>query len=110
MPIGFSHAEDPKKDPKYPEIGRRLKDLRLTRGDLADDMANIADVDVRTWQYLESGMRACRDSTLRRISSGLNVDFDELRRMLHRPPLHQTLSEIELELLAKMLAPKSFGS
>ena len=60
------------------ELAQRIKDLRFRRGLSQEKLSEIAEINLRTVQRIESGETDPRGDTLKRIAIALNVTPDEL--------------------------------
>lgn len=60
------------------EVGRRVVQLRESKGWGQEDLAHEAGVSVKTVSRIENGRHESRNNTVERIASALGVDKDEL--------------------------------
>jgi transcriptional regulator with XRE-family HTH domain len=62
----------------WPELGRRIRRLRLMAEIKQADLAKAADISAETMNRIEKGSANCRVDTLARIARRLGVSVDEL--------------------------------
>ena len=60
------------------EVGRRVVQLRESKGWGQEDLAHHADVSVKTVSRVENGRHEARNNTVERIADALGVDKDDL--------------------------------
>lgn len=60
------------------EVGRRVVQLRESKGWGQEDLAHEAGVSVKTVSRVENGRHESRNNTVERIADALGVDKDEL--------------------------------
>lgn len=63
---------------KNTEIAQKVKELRSRKGFSQEQLAESAEINLRTVQRIESGETEPRGDTLKRIAKALNVTPDEL--------------------------------
>jgi len=67
-----------------PELGRRIRALRLQRGWNQEELAKRAKLHKNTVFKLESGQSDCLTSTLYKVAEGFKVDVRDLLMPLRR--------------------------
>jgi transcriptional regulator with XRE-family HTH domain len=60
------------------ELGKRIKELRLKFGVSQDELAETAQLSLRTIQRIENGETEPRGDSLKRLSRALHVNVEEL--------------------------------
>jgi transcriptional regulator with XRE-family HTH domain len=60
------------------DLAKKIKELRTRRGFSQDELAETAQINLRTVQRIESGETEPRGDTLQRLAAALNVTSDEL--------------------------------
>jgi transcriptional regulator with XRE-family HTH domain len=60
------------------DLAKKIKELRTRKGFSQDELAETAQINLRTVQRIESGETEPRGDTLRRLANALNVTSDEL--------------------------------
>ena len=60
------------------ELAKKIKELRTRKGFSQDELAETAQINLRTVQRIESGETEPRGDTLKRLAHALNVTPDEL--------------------------------
>ncbi len=60
------------------DLAKKIKELRTRKGLSQDQLAEIAEINLRTVQRIESGETEPRGDTLKRLAVALNVTPDEL--------------------------------
>ena len=63
---------------KHSELAQKIKDLRNRKGLSQDQLADAAQINLRTVQRIEAGETEPRGDTLTRIANALNIKPDEL--------------------------------
>lgn len=63
---------------KNTELAKKIKDLRSRKGLSQDELAIIAQLNLRTIQRIERGETEPRGNTLQRLASALQITPDEL--------------------------------
>lgn len=63
---------------KNTDISKKLKELRSRKGLSQEQLSDIAKINLRTVQRIESGETEPRGDTLKRIALALNITPDEL--------------------------------
>jgi transcriptional regulator with XRE-family HTH domain len=60
------------------DLAKKIKELRTRKGFSQDELAENAQINLRTVQRIESGETEPRGDTLQRLAAALNVTSDEL--------------------------------
>jgi transcriptional regulator with XRE-family HTH domain len=60
------------------DLAKKIKELRVRKGFSQDELAETAQINLRTVQRIESGETEPRGDTLQRLAAALNVTSDEL--------------------------------
>ena len=60
------------------DLAKKIKELRVRKGFSQEQLAEAAQINLRTVQRIESGETEPRGDTLQRLASALNVTADEL--------------------------------
>jgi len=60
------------------DLAKKIKELRTRKGFSQDELAETAQINLRTVQRIESGETEPRGDTLKRLANALNVTSDEL--------------------------------
>jgi transcriptional regulator with XRE-family HTH domain len=60
------------------DLAKKIKELRTRKGFSQDELAETAQINLRTVQRIESGETEPRGDTLQRLAAALNVTSDEL--------------------------------
>ncbi|MES2454223.1 MAG: helix-turn-helix domain-containing protein [Bacteroidota bacterium] len=63
---------------KNTDLAKKIKELRTRKGFSQDELAETAQINLRTVQRIESGETEPRGDTLKRLAMALNVTADEL--------------------------------
>ena len=63
---------------KNNDLAKKIKELRTRKGFSQDELAETAQINLRTVQRIESGETEPRGDTLQRLAMALNVTSDEL--------------------------------
>jgi transcriptional regulator with XRE-family HTH domain len=63
---------------KNSELAQKIKDLRNRKGFSQEQLADAAQINLRTVQRIEAGETEPRGDTLKRIANALNITPDEL--------------------------------
>ena len=63
---------------KHSELAQKIKDLRNRKGLSQEQLADAAQINLRTVQRIEAGETEPRGDTLARIANALNIKPDEL--------------------------------
>lgn len=63
---------------KNNDLAKKIKELRTRKGFSQDELAETAQINLRTVQRIESGETEPRGDTLQRLATALNVTSDEL--------------------------------
>jgi len=63
---------------KNTDLAKKIKALRTRKGFSQDELAETAQINLRTVQRIESGETEPRGDTLKRLATALNVTADEL--------------------------------
>lgn len=69
---------DPKEAKYLKAFGKRVADIRRSRGLTQEKLAALADITPLSIGYIEQGRRWPRISTLQKLSKCLNVPIAEL--------------------------------
>ncbi len=64
---------------KQPELGKKIADLRKSKGLTQEELVELCNINVRTIQRIESGEVEPRSYTLKNILSALDYDFNEFK-------------------------------
>jgi len=60
------------------DLAKKIKELRTRKGFSQEELAETAEINLRTVQRIESGETEPRGDTLKRLANALNVTADEL--------------------------------
>ena len=63
---------------KQPELGRKIAEIRKTKGLTQEELVDVCNLNVRTLQRIESGEVTPRSYTLKIISEALDFNMNEL--------------------------------
>ena len=63
---------------KQPELGKKIAELRKTRGLTQEELVEKCNINVRTIQRIETGEVTPRDYTIRTILEAMDYDFSEI--------------------------------
>jgi len=63
---------------KNAELARKIKELRGRKGFSQDELAETAQLNLRTIQRIESGETGPRGDTLKRLAAALDITPDDL--------------------------------
>jgi len=63
---------------KNKELAKKIKELRIRKGFSQEQLAETAQINLRTVQRIETGETEPRGDTLRRLALALNVTADDL--------------------------------
>lgn len=63
---------------KNTDLAKKIKELRTRKGFSQDELAETAQINLRTVQRIESGETEPRGDTLKRLAIALNVTADEM--------------------------------
>jgi uncharacterized Tic20 family protein len=63
---------------KNTDLAKKIKELRTRKGFSQDQLAETAQINLRTVQRIEAGETEPRGDTLKRLASALNVTPDEM--------------------------------
>ncbi|HEY0666603.1 MAG TPA: helix-turn-helix domain-containing protein [Sphingobacteriaceae bacterium] len=88
--------------------GKKVKELRLKQNSSQEELAEAAQLSLRTIQRIESGESEPRGDTLKRLAKALNVTVDELTGETEKKELRQDktfLILINLSALSFMIFP-----
>lgn len=85
-----------------PELGKKISELRKTKGLTQDELVVMCNLSVRTLQRIESGEVTPRNYTLREISKALDYDLHEIYQSDEKEIQEQLKSDISwLEQILK---------
>jgi transcriptional regulator with XRE-family HTH domain len=98
---------------KNSDLGKKIKDLRNRKGLSQEQLAEVAQLSLRTVQRIENGETEARGDTLQRLAHALNITPEELTQ---NPPLfinekepddnnHHFLALLNLSALSFILFP-----
>ncbi|MFE1903795.1 helix-turn-helix domain-containing protein [Streptomyces gardneri] len=74
------HEQPPWVHDRRRALGRRIRDLRILRGHTQEDLVEMANIDRRTYQRIESGESDPRYGDLLLIADAIGVPVVELVR------------------------------
>lgn len=77
------------------QLGYKIKRLRLKKGLTQEQLAEMADISLRSMSGIEAGENFMTAQTMERLLGSLNVTVDELFTAEHLKPTEDLIGEIE---------------
>jgi len=94
---------------QQPDLGRRIAQLRKTKGLTQDELANLCRIHVRTLQRIESGAVVPRSYTVRTISAALDSELNDSGQKMYFKRVYEEIQDL-FNLKTQKMAKISFLS